>query len=98
MGPAALGKYIRLIGHVAFSGDRRCGRAPASVRDRGLQPLVMGALRDCVNWFRYRGHGLGPQQGALAQLVARFHGMEKVRSSNLLSSTILTHVPPDLVK
>ena len=25
--------------------------------------------------------------GAMAQLVARFHGMEEVRSSNLLSST-----------
>ena len=32
---------------------------------------------------------LRPHLGALAQLVARFHGMEEVRGSSPLSSTIV---------
>ena len=32
--------------------------------------------------------GAAPAFGAMAQLVARFHGMEEVRGSNPLSSTL----------
>jgi hypothetical protein len=36
----------------------------------------------------------GPREGALAQLVARFHGMEEVRGSSPLSSTFRPLVTP----
>jgi hypothetical protein len=39
----------------------------------------------------------GHAQGALAQLVARFHGMEEVRGSSPLSSTIEPLVRPPFV-
>ena len=36
---------------------------------------------------------LSHTNGALAQLVERFHGMEEVRSSTLLCSTKIIHLP-----
>jgi hypothetical protein len=38
------------------------------------------------------------ERGALAQLVARFHGMEEVRGSNPLSSTAVRGPFPELGK
>ena len=54
-------------------------------------------MLDALDWPGYgieckigqsRGRLARPHRGALAQLVARFHGMEEVRGSSPLSSTI----------
>ena len=44
-----------------------------------------------------RGRFGRPQLGALAQLVARFHGMEEVRGSSPLSSTAKVLVKAHLI-
>jgi hypothetical protein len=73
-------------------------RAPAPIPKQTEHPRVheVSGARDAVEWsgasfdcnIGQVVDGPGARsQGALAQLVARFHGMEEVRGSSPLSST-----------
>ena len=54
------------------------------VRERRLLTVICQASGESVI--------LRSPLGAMAQLVARFHGMEEVRGSNPLSSTSFSHI------
>ena len=63
----------------------RAGRTRRGTRF-GVHPLLWARLDKLHRRAAHAGYwGRG---GAVAQLVAHLHGMEGVRSSNLLSSTI----------
>ena len=77
--------------------ERACNReAQAEVSPLEAMLHVVSGARDAVEWsgasfdcnIGQVVDGPGARsQGALAQLVARFHGMEEVRGSSPLSST-----------
>jgi hypothetical protein len=87
--------------------ERACNReAQAEVSPLEAMLHVVSGARDAVEWSGASfdcniGQVVdGPRarsQGALAQLVARFHGMEEVRGSSPLSSTIKPLVRPPFV-
>src|SRR5215213_5114316 len=62
--------------------------------DSRAAALVSRGLRGGIVMTK---RGRKRHQGALAQLVARFHGMEEVRGSSPLSSTIKPLVRPPFV-
>ena len=69
------------------------GPLVAAENQRFLYIVTRGTELDLRKRLRVRYYLSGRQgdelnNGAMAQLVARFHGMEEVRGSNPLSSTI----------
>src|SRR5262249_46677548 len=85
----------------ALHGHRREGRGHvttqlrwevSSTRHRLLVPISTGAAhalaRDACVWYD-GGAGDTLASGPVAQLGARLHGMQKVRGSNPLRSTLL---------
>jgi hypothetical protein len=86
---------------------KACNReAQAEVSRLEAMLRMVSAARDAVEWSGVSFDcnigqvvdGLRARsQGALAQLVARFHGMEEVRGSSPLSSTIEPLVSPPFV-